>query len=490
MPTVTAGKYIWQRWKNVWTNPAATTYTTPVLEKIAESVKEVTSKQAEFKQTLDEVSSTLTQTTTTANNALNKATTAQQNLDGFKTTVSNTYTTKTDFNNLSIGGRNLAQRTSSDYSSGYSSFSGVTNTCPGIGKVLTNGLAVGDTITVRLVYKYENIVAATGKTASCWIQGSGNTTGWSSGSFYGSPHLTISGSGEHIFNYSFTIAADHLKNSYWEVNIRHDYVQSGTVKWKMFKVEKGNKATDWTPAPEDIDDKFTKYSTTTQMNSAITQKANEITTSVSSTYVTKANANDTYATKSALSEVKQTADGLTTEVSKKLNSADLSSRIQQSATDIRIGFNGINNYISISDAMGIRVNHTDGSFSRINEDGFLHYNSGTGRRYHSLHTAGTIQLTGSGENENVAITLPAVFSKVNASDLILIVSMDGPRLWATDGMYHTEYYSVSNWANVDWAKNSSGLWTTSDVSGHYKVYNTATKRTEYLKAYITYLVLA
>ena len=68
--------------------------------------------------------------------------------------------------------------------------------------------------------------------------------------------------------------------------------------------------------------------------------------------------------------------------------------------------------------------------------------------------------------------------------------MDGPRLWATDGMYHTEYYSVSNWTNVDWAKNSSGLWTTSDVSGHYKVYNTATKRTEYLKAYITYLVLA
>ena len=135
MPTVTSGKYMWTRFKNVWANPTATTYTTPVLEQIAESVKEVRTKQAEYKQTLDEVSSTLTQTTTTANaaktqassnkqtidsmsttltqttttanNALNKATTAQQNLDGFKTTVSNTYTTKTDFNNLSIGGRNF-----------------------------------------------------------------------------------------------------------------------------------------------------------------------------------------------------------------------------------------------------------------------------------------------------------------------------------------------------------------------------------------------
>ena len=150
MPQVTDGKYMWQRFKNVWANPTATTYTTPVLEQIAESVKEVIDKQAEYKQTLDEVSNKLTQTTTTdnetktqvsknkqtidsmsttltsttktaneaksqsstnkqtidsmsttltsttntANNALTKATAAQQNLDGFKTTVSNTYATK------------------------------------------------------------------------------------------------------------------------------------------------------------------------------------------------------------------------------------------------------------------------------------------------------------------------------------------------------------------------------------------------------------
>ena len=53
------------------------------------------------------------------------------------------------------------------------------------------------------------------------------------------------------------------------------------------KIEKGNKATDWSPAPEDIDNEFTNYSTTVQMNSAINQKANEITSKVSQTYATK-----------------------------------------------------------------------------------------------------------------------------------------------------------------------------------------------------------
>lgn len=86
------------------------------------------------------------------------------------------------------------------------------------------------------------------------------------------------------------------------------------------KLEKGNRATDWTPAPEDLEDrveraetkilqnsdsitslatrtttvenKFAGYSTTEQMNSAITQSANSITSSVSQTYTTKTEFSD------------------------------------------------------------------------------------------------------------------------------------------------------------------------------------------------------
>ena len=150
-------------------------------------------------------------------------------------------------------GRNLALNTSKDYSNAYSSFTGATNTCPSLATVKLNGLNVGDKVTVRLIYKYTNIVAASGQTASVWIQGSGNSTAWNSGAFGGSGKKTLSGSGEYEFLYDFTITSDHLKNSTWSTNIRHDYVQSGSVQWKEFKVEKctKDKATKWSPAPED-----------------------------------------------------------------------------------------------------------------------------------------------------------------------------------------------------------------------------------------------
>ena len=61
-----------------------------------------------------------------------------------------------------------------------------------------------------------------------------------------------------------------------------------------FKIEEGTEATSWSPAPEDIDasvaavdGKFASYSTTTQMNTAIKQAADSITSTVSKTYVTQ-----------------------------------------------------------------------------------------------------------------------------------------------------------------------------------------------------------
>ena len=61
-----------------------------------------------------------------------------------------------------------------------------------------------------------------------------------------------------------------------------------------FKIEEGTEATSWSPAPEDIDasvaavdGKFASYSTTTEMNTAIKQAADSITSTVSKTYVTQ-----------------------------------------------------------------------------------------------------------------------------------------------------------------------------------------------------------
>ena len=193
----------------------------------------------------------------------------------------------TAINKMNIGVRNLAQKTSKEYTTPFSSFNGGTNKTAYVANVLTDGLKVGDTVTVRLLYKYTDIVAASGKTAQCWLQGSGNVTEWSSGGFNSSSKLTLSGSGEYEFLYSFTINTNHLKNSYWSVSIRHDYVQSGSVQWKMFKVEKGTKATDWTPALEDVDSSIanvqTQVTTTSNKVATIETNLSSITQRVSST---------------------------------------------------------------------------------------------------------------------------------------------------------------------------------------------------------------
>lgn len=167
-------------------------------------------------------------------------------------TTSTSYAVGSTLEGVSVGGRNLARKTSNEYNNpAYTNFNGGDNICPPLAKVYLKGLSVGDKVTVRLVYKYTNIVAATGKTATAWVQGNGNVTGWTSGTFASCPQIVLSGSGEKELKWSFTIGSETIKNQFWAVNIRHDWVQSGSVQWKEFKVEKGNIATDWTPAPED-----------------------------------------------------------------------------------------------------------------------------------------------------------------------------------------------------------------------------------------------
>lgn len=155
-------------------------------------------------------------------------------------------------NSFEVGGRNLARGTSNEYSTEYTNFNGSTNTCFYDKRVYLDGLKAGDTITVHMYVKYDDIVPTSGQTARMWTQGSGNVTGWNSGTFPASSMQSLSGSGVCEILYSATVYKDSEKNQYWDCCIRTDYIQSGSMQIKSFKVEKGNKATDWTPAPEDV----------------------------------------------------------------------------------------------------------------------------------------------------------------------------------------------------------------------------------------------
>lgn len=207
-----------------------------------------------------------------------RVTTAENNITAKANELSSKITSVEGKIPTSSGGRNLAQGTSKDWSNPFTGFSGIQNTCPNLYKVITNGLVVGDTFKTRIVLKYTDIKPASGKTAEIWIQGAGNVTAWNSGAYPsgGGGRRSLSGSGETVFELTDKINADHLKNDYWSWAFRTDWIASGSLQWKLAKVERGMFFTDWSPAPEDT------ISQINAVSSEIKQTTDSIKASVSS----------------------------------------------------------------------------------------------------------------------------------------------------------------------------------------------------------------
>ena len=270
----------------------------------------------------------------------------EANLNGFKSEVSSTYTTKTDFNNLEIGGRNLLRNTteevrtySYDMSNEYEDYGIWRTTMPSTAKQYT---------------------------LSFWARA--DEDGAFAVSHFFNPNTTtyfISNMGFAGQNpdgrCEFRFTTEWRK--YWVVYTQSETTEpksvifprmwkspgGGNVYVKCVKLEQGNRPTDWTPAPED-------YSTTEQMNSAIKQSADSIKTEVNGTL-------NNYATTASL-ELK---------VSKNDNS-QIISMINASADVIKLSSNRF---------------QLDSTYAKINLDGTVAFTGGT---------IGGFQITSTGIN--------------------------------------------------------------------------------------------
>lgn len=231
---------------------------TPAPEDIDYTISDVNSK---ITKTKEEITQSVSKTYQTKNDMGNYYTTKQTDA-AIKTRCDNV---ELKVDGIKIGGRNLAQKTSSKYYVSFSKFNGNDNVCFSIGNTLTDGLSVGDIISIKLVCKYTNIASVSGKTPQVRIIGAGNVTGWNDNGYFPVNNFTkLSGSnGEVTIIYQATINENHVKNSYWNTLLRTDAIQSGTIQCKMFKVERGTRYTDWTPAPEDVDSAINDVSEST-----------------------------------------------------------------------------------------------------------------------------------------------------------------------------------------------------------------------------------
>lgn len=193
----------------------------------------------------------------------------KQTMNGFKTTVGQTYVTKDDFNGLEIGGRNLLLysqtiRAHKDYynvgwlTDEVETFNGcpvwsVKNqwgrlVCLFKSHVIDRGLVkVGDTLTYSLYAKTNN---ASGKSINCSYRFKGNANVyWFNGSAFNV------GTSWTRYSVTFTVTKNMLATDTYMTEIGFEETASMSGDDKVYyacpKLERGTKATDYTEAPED-----------------------------------------------------------------------------------------------------------------------------------------------------------------------------------------------------------------------------------------------
>lgn len=203
------------------------------------------------------------------NKVSSNTTKIEQNADAIKLQATKITETSNKIDNLEIGGRNLISNVDSNWQQGqwddingtYENFDG--RICTKIGLKVSPG----ETYAIKI---YLNGV--TDKNLLFRTYGS-------DGSFLGSViDVTnlIYNVPSNVYELRFVLYED----------VTLEDLTSGAVR---VKIEKGNKATDWAPAPEDVDEAINTERTERQ--SAIETKANEITSNVSETYVSNSDLN-------------------------------------------------------------------------------------------------------------------------------------------------------------------------------------------------------
>lgn len=258
--------------------------------------------QTSLKATSDSLSANITANAKKAQSAVDKATSLEANLNGFKTTVSQTYTTKTDFNNLTVGGTNLLR---------------------GCGTYTKNNpIVISGYQTDSITYR-PDFVTDIDTEGDYWFQcqTDGNWAETHNTSVF-DPRKKRAGIwiyNDHVGIFNFVDLKTSNPNEvhltpgryYIRFNLYSNGTDSYTLKFWNLKLEKGTKPTDWSPAPEDLQPAG-DYAT----NSSLTQTENSIKAQVSEVAKTASGA------MGKASSVEQTASTLSSKLSETAKTLD------------------------------------------------------------------------------------------------------------------------------------------------------------------------
>ena len=189
-------------------------------------------------------------------------------------------------------------------------------------------------------------------------------------------------------------------------------MNSGTGVWYQFKnlkIEKGNKATDWSPAPEDIDTKFDNYTTTEQMKRDFKNSSSELYSAINSSFATNGQVStvdgkfSNYYTKTTIdSTIKQVKDS----ISMKVSQTDFDKQTKATSASLELKLNKTDNNKVVAmlnasaDTISLKSNRftLDSTYTKIAADGTI--TCSNLNCTNAKITGGSINITTSSKEEN------------------------------------------------------------------------------------------
>ena len=154
-------------------------------------------------------------------------------------------------------GVNRALNTTSDWGPFISRSGGNgTNLHADLHKILSSGFKAGDTVHVRMEISIDDVQRFNDKQIVAILQSYGDVTNWArAGRTFDYNIGTLQpGNNWRLIEFDTVMTKEMLKNNSWMLNLRVDGARSYKVHTKTVKVEKGNVASAWSPAPEDTDE--------------------------------------------------------------------------------------------------------------------------------------------------------------------------------------------------------------------------------------------
>lgn len=261
------------------------------------------------------INAKFTELTTSIGSIGTRTSALESDLSGFRTTVSETYATKSAIDSIQIGGRNLLYDSTGNIKNGWSGNTIITVD----GGISGNSLAISRTgysgnaryFGTSKKHAMTDFEVGTSYTLSAWIKVRSDANLDASG--YVMARFR-SADDKKLYALLLTVGADTVKDKWiyyektWTINdsdiaklecVALALDKNGMIEACNIKLEKGTKATDWSPAPEDTTAKITSLSS---KQSSLEQKVDGFKTTVESTYAT----NDSVTQK--VSAVEQKAD--------------------------------------------------------------------------------------------------------------------------------------------------------------------------------------